>query len=122
VNLFDEVDAALTRLNEVKRQPTDANTEAMPALNAHLRKLKKQVDDKKNRLPWNKEKKKLLVLSKKIGRALSNWEHETTSDVSRKRIKELEHDLSRPLNNSQRRKRRKELRRIAALRQALERG
>lgn len=121
-NLPEAVAAALTRLNALKGQPMSPTTaEQMPALNTELRELRKRLCDRMNALSWNEERKGLLDLRKKLDRALSGWEYESTVDVSLKRVNELETELlASALNDSQRRRLQRVLRQILALRKSFE--
>jgi hypothetical protein len=76
-----------------------------------------------NALPWNNEKEDLKILSKELDKALSNWEYRIEVDVSPKRQNELLKALSAGgLNDSTRRKLRKELRTIEACLRAMEKA
>ncbi|MDP9003379.1 MAG: hypothetical protein M3N12_01160 [Verrucomicrobiota bacterium] len=121
-DLLDNVAAALTRLETLKAQPISPTIEeALPALNAELRKLLKQLRDEMNTLRWGKERKGLLALTRKIERALSGWEYDIEIDVSMKRIKEIDERLSAGgLNDSRRRRLERERRKIQAVRQSFE--
>jgi hypothetical protein len=119
LNLCDDVSAALARLKALEQSPpSTAREEELLALNQELRKLRKLVCDRMNAIHgWNKEKKQLQGLRKQVDRALSNWEYQTEVDISDKRLKEVEKELSTGgLNDSKRRKLQKERRRILALR------
>jgi hypothetical protein len=119
-NLSEAVAAALARLKALEQSPmSPTKEEELPALNSELRNLHKLVCDKINALPWNEERKQLMIWRKKLDRALSSWEYESQVDISSKRLNEVDKELSRPLNNSKRREFLKERRRISALRKKL---
>ena len=123
-NLSEAVAAALAHLKALQQSsPSLTKYKKLLALNSELRKLSELVCDRMNVLRWNEEKKQLQVLSKKLDRALSNWEYQIEVDVSRKRQNELEKELSAGgLNDSTRRKLQKELPTIKALLRAMERA
>jgi hypothetical protein len=121
-NLSEAVAAALALLKALEQSPmSPTKDEELPALNSKLRKLRKLLCDRVNALPWNEEKKQLLVLREKLDRALSSWEYQIEVDISAKRLNELEKELSAgALNDSKRRRLQKEQRRILAFRKSIE--
>jgi predicted nucleic acid-binding Zn-ribbon protein len=123
-NLSEAVANALERLRVVKEMPPSlARDEELLALNGELRKLRKRLWDQMNALPWGKERKTLHSLHEKVDRALSNWDYQREVDVRAERRNELEKKLSAGgLNDSTRRKLRKERRTIKALLSAMEKG
>ncbi len=120
-DLSGAVAAALARLKALQERPASLTKyKNLLVLNDDLRILRKLVCDKINALPWGDEKKQVTALRDELDRVLCNWEYEFKVDISDKRLHELlQQLLTGGLNNSQRRKLKKERQTILALRQKL---